>query len=217
MPFDANDPETKAALKAAIDDAMSPILAKRDELLGEVKDLKTKLRGATEIKPEDLTALETENDRLKADLGKAQKEAKDAAKIAETASKQLEGESAFTRKLLVENGLRAELAAAGVTNPVHQKAAIAMHAGGVEIVTNGDSRVAKVGDKALADFVKEWASGDEGKHFVAAQINGGGGAGGGNGGGVTGKVITNDQFKAMNPVERAKFFETPGAAIQDAA
>lgn len=208
---------TKADLDAAIAEAKDAQDAKNRELLAEVKALKADLRKHKEISPDDLAALESERDDLRTKLATAEKAAKDATKLAETASKQLEGESAFTRKLLVENGLRAELAAAGVTNPVHQKAAIAMHASGVEIVTDGDNRVAKVGDKALADFVKEWASGDEGKHFVAAAINGGGGAGGGNGGGVTGKVITNDQFQAMNPVERAKFFETPGAAIQDAA
>ena len=119
------------------------------------------------------------------------------------------------RKLLVENGLREALASAGVTNAVHQKAAMAMLASGVEVVADGDARAAKFGDKALADYVKEWAAGEEGKHFVAAPVNGGGGAPGGSGGG-SGKTVTNDQFNSMNAKERAAFM-ADGGAIKDAA
>jgi hypothetical protein len=72
----------------------------------------------------------------------------------------------------------------------------------VQIVVEGDARIAKIGDKALSDFVKEWAAGDEGKHFVQAPANSGGGATGGNGGGaasIKGKVDG-------SPVERAAYF-----------
>lgn len=206
---------SKADLDAAIAEAKEAQDAKNRELLAEVKALKADLRKTQEIKPEDFAALEGELEATRAKLAEATKQAKDATKLAEDAKKQLEGESAFTRKLLVENGLRAELAAAGVTNPVHQKAAIAMHAAMVEIGIDGENRVAKVGDKALADFVKEWAASDEGKHFVAAPINQGGGAPGGKGG-ASGKTMSNADFLAMPAKDRAAFM-TGGGQIVDAA
>ena len=41
--------------------------------------------------------------------------------------------------------------------------------------------IQKAGDKALSDFITEWASTDEGKHFVAAADTQGGGSHGGRG------------------------------------
>lgn len=208
---------TKADLDAAIADANKALETKRDELLNEVRDLKASLRKTQEIKPEDFAALEAENDKLKGDLAKAHKDLGAASKALETANKALETETGATRKLLVENGLREQLAANGVTNAVHQKAAMALLASGVEIVADGDARVAKVGDKALADFVKEWAGGDEGKHFVAAPNNRGGGAPGGqqNGGGV--KTVTRDQFNTMSHAERSTFAKDGGKVVDAAA
>lgn len=207
---------SKADLDAAIAEAKDGQDAKNRELLAEVKALKADLRKHKEISPDDLAALESERDELRTKLTAAEKAAKDATANADKATKALEAESGFTRKLLVENGLRAELAAAGVTNPVHQKAAIAMHAAMVQIDADGENRIAKVGDQSLSDFVKGWASGDEGKHFVTAPDNGGGGAQGGRGGGVVGKVATTAQFESMGAKDRAAFF-ADGGAIRDAA
>jgi hypothetical protein len=38
-----------------------------------------------------------------------------------------------------------------------------------------------VGDKPISEYLKEWATTDEGKHFVAAPNNNGGGSQGGGG------------------------------------
>ena len=51
-----------------------------------------------------------------------------------------------------------------------------MLASQVQVVADGDSRSLKVGDKGLSDYMKEWAAGDEGKHFVTAAASNGGGA-----------------------------------------
>lgn len=209
MPFDANDPEVKAAIQAAVDAATAPLVAKRDELLGEVK----KLRKSAEISPDQLAAVEAERDKLQADLTAAQKQVKDATKAAETATKQLEAETGFTQKLLVDNGLVSELTKHGVTNPVHLKAAQALLRGNVQIAIDGENRVAKVGDKALADFVKEWASGDEGKHFVAAQQNTGGGAGGGSGGGKGQNTLNRTEFGALAPAAQMAHIKGGGAVV----
>lgn len=195
---------TKAELDAAIAAAKEAQDDKNRELLAEVKDLKAKVRASQEIKPEDLTAMEARAEKAESALAEANKAMKALTAERDKAVKSLETESAFTRKLLVENGLRAELAAAGVTNPVHQKAAIAMHMASVEVVTDGENRIAKVGDKALTDFVKEWAAGEEGKHFVSAPANSGGGAPGGASGGAGGKTITRAAYDALSVPEQAQ-------------
>ena len=177
MSIDLNAPEVQQAIKDAVDAAIQPLAAKRDELLGEVK----KLRKESAIKPEDLEAVEKERDEYKAQFLTAQSDAKKFKADAEKAVKALEDESAFNHRLLVENGLTDELTKAGVTNPAFLKAVKSTLSQQVKVVTEGDQRIAKAGDKSLSDFVKEWAASDEGKHFVQAPANNGGGAqGGGN-------------------------------------
>lgn len=202
---------SQAELDAAVEKAVGPLKSKLDEVMDEAKEAKRKLRAASEIKPEDVAALESDNDKLRADLTAAQKAAKEATTASEKAGKALETEQGFTRRLLAENGLREALAANGVTNAVHQKAAMAMLAPGVQIHAEGETRVAKVGDKSLGDAVKEWASGDEGKHFVSAPHNGGGGAGGGGGQGG-GKA-----WKDMNLTEQSTLARADPALAQSMA
>ncbi|WP_022684551.1 hypothetical protein [Sphingobium bisphenolivorans] len=209
---DLNSQAVKDAIAAAVDEAVSGLKSKNAELIAANKELKK----GQEIKPEHLEAAEEARDKALADLAAAQTQIKTLTTDRDKAVKALESESGFTTKLLVENGLRDALVANGVTNGVHQKAAMAMLAGGVQIATEGDARVAKVGDKSLADFVKEWASGDEGKHFVAAPANGGGGAGGGSGSGG-GKAVTRAQFDGMDHGARQAFFKDGGKVVDAAA
>jgi hypothetical protein len=61
---------------------------------------------------------------------------------------------------------------------------------------------AVIGDKALGEFIKEWATSDAGKHFVTADNNTGGGATGGNNNSQS-KTITRADFEAKSHVERA--------------
>lgn len=207
---------TQADIDKAIADAKTGLEAKNTELLDEVKKIKAELRKTQEINPADLERLEAENEKLKADLTAAQKQAKDATTAAEKATKALEAESGFTHKLLVENGLREQLAANNVTDPIYQKAAMAMLASGVQIAAEGDTRVAKVGDKALADFVKEWAGTDEGKRLVSAPNNSGGGAPGGGGAGGTGKTVDRATFDGMSQPERMAFTKEGGKVTEAA-
>ncbi len=190
----------------ALKESVAKLEANNKRLTAELKEA----RKSAEITPEQLAAVEDARDKALAELATAQKTAKDATKAAETATKALEAETGFTQKLLVENGLLETLAKNGVTDPAYQKAAVAMLKSGVQIVADGEARVAKVGDKALADHVKEWASSDEGKRFVAAPNNSGGGAHGGAGSG-TQKTATRAQFDAMTPASRMEFAKSGGA------
>jgi len=186
---------------AAVQESVDRLEKKNEELIGENRKLK---RGA-EIKPEDLQAAEDRADKAEAALKDAQKLAKDATGAKEKLEKALKDEQGVTQKLLVENGLKDALTANGVTHSVHQKAAAALLSGQVQIIAEGDTRVAKVGDKNLSDFVKEWAGGDEGKHFVSAPTNSGGGSqGGGKANSATVKTMTRSAYSALDQNAKAE-------------
>jgi hypothetical protein len=190
--------DLEKAVKEAVAKAEEGLKAKLDEVMDEAKEAKRKLRAASEIKPEDLTAAEDRADKAEARVKDLEKAAKDAAAAKEKAEKALEAETGVTRKLIAENGLREQLAANGVTNAVHQKAAMAMLLGQVQVVAEGDTRIAKAGDKGLADFVKEWAGGDEGKLFVSAPNNSGGGAPGSKDAKTSAQTMTRAAFDALD-------------------
>ena len=170
--IDLNSPEVKAAIKAAVQEATQPLIDKRDELLGEVK----KLRKGKEIDPAEVEKLETALEAATEANKQLQKDAKAAQTAAEKATKALEVAEANTSKLLVDNGLTDALVKAGVTNPVHQKAAKAMLAGQVELTDENGTKVPMLSGKKLAESITEWAGTDEGKFFVTAPDASGGGA-----------------------------------------
>lgn len=175
--IDLSAPEVQSAIEAAIEKATAPLLAKRDELLGEVK----KLRKGQQIDPEELARVEAERDEARASLSEANKAAKKAATDAEKAVKALADSEAATTRLLVDNGLNDALAKANVNNPALVKAAKAMLASQVAIADDNGQKVARIGDKPLHEAITEWAGSDEGKHFVTAPDTSGGGSQGGRG------------------------------------
>lgn len=204
MAFDANDTETKAALakavKDAVDEAVTGLQAKNTELLGKLK----KAQKDAIIDPADYAALQAELDDTQAKLATALKDAKAATKAASDAKKAFEGESKVAHNLLVDNGLSAALLENGVKKASYLKASKALLAGQVILTADGENRIAKVGDKLLADYIKEWVATDEGKSFVDAPVNSGGGAGGGaNSGGDTdlSKLSPEARLQAINTAE----------------
>jgi hypothetical protein len=196
---------------AKVQESVDKLATKNEELIGENRKLK---RGA-EIKPEDLQAAEERADKAEAELAKAQKAAKDATTAAEKASKALETESAFTQKLLIQDGLKSALIANGVKDEDFIDSLTAKFGSGATVKVDGETRVAMIGDKPLPDAIKEWAGSDAGKKFVSAPMNGGGGApGGGDKGG--GKQITRPDFDAMDQGARGAFIKEGGKVV-DAA
>jgi hypothetical protein len=194
-------PEIQAMIDEAVATATEGLKNHNKQLLA---DLKRNERNGKSVDPAEVERLEAALEKSQADNATLQKQYKDLTKNFEEKSNALDSESKYTRQLLIQNGLTAELSKAGVTNPTHLKAVQAMLKENVQIVVEGDARIAKIGDKALSDYVKEWAAGDEGKHFVQAPANSGGGATGGNGGGaasIKGRIDG-------SPVERAAYFAT---------
>lgn len=209
MAIDLNDSEVKAAIKAAADAAVSEatagLLAKNQELLGKVK----KLQKDAAIDPAEYQALSEAKDTAEAKLAEALKTVKQATTQAEKDRKALEAETGYVSKLLIDNGLTDALLKAGV-KPEMSKAVKAMLAGQVSLKVEGDKRLAVVGDKALGDFVTEWAQSDEGKHFVAAPANQGGGANGGAQGAGKSKVMARAAYEQLQPEQKMAFIKDGG-------
>jgi hypothetical protein len=209
MAIDLNDPEVKAAIKAAADAAVSEatagLIAKNQELLGKVK----KLQKDAAIDPAEYQALSEAKDTAEAKLAEALKTVKQATAQAEKDRKALEAETGYVSKLLIDNGLTDALLKAGV-KPEMSKAVKAMLAGQVSLKVEGDKRLAVVGDKALGDFVTEWAQSDEGKHFVAAPANQGGGANGGAQGAGKTKVMARAAYEQLQPEQKMAFIKDGG-------
>lgn len=219
MAYDPNDKDTKAALKAAVTEAVSTAVeeavdglkTKNAELLGKLK----KATKDAQIDPADHAALQAELDKNETKLTQVTKDLKTATTESDKIKKQYEIESKVAHNLLVETGLSTALLEAGVKIPSYLKAAKAMLAGQVKLEADGEKRVAKVGDKLLGEFVKEWAAGDEGKAFVDAPGNSGGGAGGGAGGAGTGKTMTRTAFEALDPTAKVTFSKEGGSLTQE--
>ena len=201
MPFDANDAETKKAVKKAVSEAVTEAVseaveglkAKNSELLGKLK----KAQKNAEIDPAEHAALQAELDEAQEELRASKKAEKKAVTEAEASKKSYEGESKVVHDLLVDQGLSKSLLENGIKNPSFLNAAKAMLKGQVTLESTGDKRLAKVGDKGLSEYIKEWAGSDEGKEFVSAPNNSGGGGGGG-GGGNPG----NENLTKMSPEAR---------------
>jgi alanyl-tRNA synthetase len=184
---DLNSPEVKAAIQAAVDSAVQPLIAKRDELLGEVKSL----RKGKQISPEDLEKLEAEIETLKGNLQTANSELKTAKKVADETTKALQSEAGFTQKLLVENGLTEAFMKAGVKDQDYIDLLKAKHGSIAKVVVDGDSRKVMFGEKDMDTYLTEWKATDSAKKFISASNNTGGGTEGGQGGGnnkLAGKI-----------------------------
>lgn len=176
MPLDRNDPEVKALLEEAAAEATEALSAKNKELLAELRAAKAKAKGS-DVDPEEHARLQTQVEEL---TGKLDKATKDSNRQIEKLTKDLTDKEGALTQHLIDGGLSTALAKAGVA-PHFMDAAKAMLRGQAAIKDGA----AVIGDKPLADHVTEWAGTDQGKHFITAPANSGGGGQGGNGGGKT--------------------------------
>lgn len=203
--MEISEEELKAKIDEAIEAATGGLAKKNQELLAELKEA----RKGRAIDPAELDRLQSKIDALEVDLGSAQKASKEQAKLLKQAQDALASESGFTQKLLLDNGLTDALVKAGVANQF-LPAVKAMLGSQAKIITDGDARKAIIGDKELSEFVSSWATSDEGKHYIAAPSNGGGGASGGAGNGSNAKVWTRERFDAASHFERSEFAKAGG-------
>lgn len=210
-PIDLTDPETKAAVDAAVADATAGLKAKNNELLGANRKLKDQV-GAQQGQLDELNA------RIDAiDADKANKGGDVEAKIA-AAKKPLEQQIAKLqqdnatlggrfKRSVTERSVTEALTKAGVATPLLDAALALIERGHkIEVVDGeGEQTVVQIDGKPAADFVGEWAKGDQGKHFKAAGGSAGGGARGA-GAGAKGdgeKTITRADFDALPAHEQS--------------
>lgn len=181
-------PELQAVIDAAVDNAKAGLQAKNQELL----DKNRKLMKGQEIDPQTVIDLEAKIDKLQSDLVIAGKSGKESVKILEALQGQLKTETGFTQKLLIDNGLTDELVRNGVA-PQFLAATKAMFFGQAKVISDGDTRAARIGEQSISDFIKTWAESDEGKYFIKAPENSGGGSQGSSNGSPAQPQLTSVQ------------------------
>jgi hypothetical protein len=187
--------EELTAKVAELQESNESLATKNRELLGEVKAAKAKAKGA-EIDPSEHEALKAQVEQLQSQLDKTSKMTKVET---EKLTKQLGEKDAALQRLLIDGGLSDALAKAGVA-PQSMDAAKALLRQDVAIKSEGDDIRAVMGDKALSEAISEWASSEQGKHFVAAPKNSGGGAIGSTNG------ASSKSFKDMTSEERTTLY-----------
>jgi hypothetical protein len=161
---------------AELEVELGALSAKNSELLREVKIARAKAKGV-EIDPNDFMALQAENEALKSQLDKV---AKDNTKTIEQLQASLNEKDGALQSYLIDNGLNDAMLKAGI-KPEFMAAAKAMLKSQTKLMAENGQYSALMGEKPLNEAIAEWAAGDEGKHFVSAPANSGGGATGGTG------------------------------------
>lgn len=218
MAYDPNDPKDKAILDKAVADALAEqaeaheaeiegLKANRDKLKADLK----KARAG-----EGNNDASAEVERLETALAEANNKLKAAEKQTAKLTKDLEGVTAerdgLTKDLtgeLVGNGLTAALTEAKVA-PQYMSAVRSLLTPKVTIETVDGQRRALADGKPLGEFVKAWSQGDEGKAFVAAGGNNGGGSQGSQGGQGGGKTMTRAEYDAADAATRTAHFAEGG-------
>jgi hypothetical protein len=191
-------------LEELTQDKLDGLLSKFDALeesnrglKSDLVKLKVKAKGA-DIDPDDYANLQTQVAELS---GKLESDGKLSKKELDRLSGLVkEKDSALTTYLLDAN-LTDSLAKSKV-KPELMDAAKALLKMQATIKAENGNYQAVIGDKALGEFVKEWATSETGKHFVSAENNSGGGAQGGNNNSQS-KTITRSEFDAKSQYERA--------------
>lgn len=215
MPFDPNDAEAKAAIKAAVEeatkslaDSVEKLEAKRDEALAEAKEAKRQLRASQEIKPEDLAAAEERADKAENSLAAAIKQIKTLTTERDKAVKDLESESSAARTYALDAELAGAIAEGNVL-PSLVPAFKALMSGQAKADLVDGKYAVTIGDKAAREHIKTFLESEEGKAFRSAAANHGGGAPGGSGG-QSGKTVSSEEFNSMGAKQRAEFMGSGG-------
>lgn len=189
-----------------LDELLASIEAMQESQKGLKADLakaKAKAKGA-EIDPEEHAALQTKVEELTNELSKVTGNSK---KEIEKLTAQLSEKDGALNTYLIEAGLSDALAKAGV-KPEFMDASKALLKAQAAIKADNGQYQAVIGEKPLADAIKEWASSDAGKHFVAAPANqGGGSSGNGGASGAPSKPLSD-----WTSAEKAKYIGENGIA-----
>lgn len=210
--IDTETAEGKAALQKLIDAETEGLKSKNTELINAQKKLKDDMKGiqaqldeiaaAKEAAEQEAVSKSGDIDKVKSAL-----EAKHKKEL-ETLTAKLSTSEARLNQTLIDKGLAEGLVKANVA-PQYLPAVTALikSTSKAEIVDQDGNAVAMLDGKPLTEFIATWAQGDQGKHYIAAPNNGGGGSNGSNGNGqaATVKTMTRSAFEKLPPAEQRDF------------
>lgn len=166
-------------LEEQIEDLKAQVEAtnlKNRELIVENRKLNSKNK---ELDFDTYNKVIEENDLLKSDLTKIKNELGLKTKEFDNISNKLNEKESYLKNLTLENSLNEHLSKIGV-KPEYMTAAKALLEKNAKVDENG----VLIGDKNISDFIHEWSN-NEGKIFINAPANSGGGATGSNGTGAS--------------------------------
>jgi predicted RNase H-like nuclease (RuvC/YqgF family) len=211
MAYDPKDPEDKKIVDKLIKDAVEAREAELETAHEEAvtglkkknKELLAKNKAGEHGDPKEIEKLETDLEAANTTIRNMEKDKRKHERTINELTAERDGERKAINQLLVDKGLTEALTANKVA-PQFLPAAKALLQSRVTVKQDGEARTAVIGDKSLGDAVKEWSLGDEGKHYVAAPANGGGGAPGGHTpqGGAK-PIMTRAAFNALSLAEQA--------------
>lgn len=192
-------------LNEQIEKAKEPVLRKNEELLASIKTMKNKLKKYPEedefleLQEKAQLADQYEREQLESKgqydeiISKTKKQYED--KIKEM-KESLEAKDQLIKKHVIESKL-AEALAEVKCKPSMLKAAVRLLTDDIQVVENGDQIETMVGALSISEHIKQWSQTPEGKEFVLAPENTGGGVSGGVNGQSSGDVSGVDKY--FNP------------------
>jgi uncharacterized protein YdcH (DUF465 family) len=214
MAVDLNDPEIKAAIEEALASASSEQAESIKNLHKENAKWRRLAQGKDSVDSEMVEKLEAERDEALKVRDESQKALKKLTQDFEKVTNDYKSETAFTQKLLVQNGLTEAFMQAGVQDQDYIDLLVTKHSQNAKVIIDGESRKVMFGDKDKDAFINEWKQTDAAKKVIAAPVNGGGGANGGSGNGGGGKQMTRAQFDSLDATSKASAIKD-GATITD--
>ncbi|WP_298983477.1 hypothetical protein [uncultured Roseibium sp.] len=191
--IDLNDPKIQEAIDAAVTARVEPINSKKNELLDEKKKLSQQLNAFEGIDPEEYKALkaaaaekEEADAKEKGDWQaildqRDQKHQSSLEKVTTELTDRAEKAEKFAEDLIVKTELTDALMKAKVSEPFMDAVQMLLKD---KIVVKPDEALgfrafAEIdGDQVdVSEYVRLWSESEQGKHFIVAPVNGGGGVG----------------------------------------
>lgn len=191
-------------LEELTQEQLDMIVSKNEALESSVNGLKSdlvKLKArakGSEIDPDEYANLQSQVETLSY---KYDSDTKLSKKEIERLSNLVKEKDGALTTYLLDAGLTDALAKQKV-KPELMDAAKAFLKQSAAIKSDNGNYQAVIGDKALHEYISEWVSSENGKHFVQPDANSGGGANGGQSSSQS-KVITRAEFEAKSQYERA--------------
>lgn len=196
---------TAAAIQAAVEKETQGLKAKNDELLGKLKKREAEMSDIrAEIDKIKGSAAAAEQAKAEADGDIDKLKAHYEAKLEEMAAER-DASNARFNKSVVDAALSDAITGARVKPELADAAKALIRANSKIEVKEVDGEFVALADHiSLSEHIAAWAGSDQGKHFVAADMNGGGGAQGARDGKAGAKTMKRSQFDAMSLADRSK-------------